>query len=278
MDKIVYKDMVELRDCDFSPRHTFLCGQCFRWHENELAQLEGIAYGKYVKIWRDNNSVFINCSAEDFDSIWYNYLDLGRNYSQYDAVFCKNDFMQKAVDFGRGLHILAQEPWEALVSFLISQCNNIPRIQAITERLCQGFGAPIEANGQNFYAFPSPSALAKLDLADLAPLRAGYRAEYILNAAKAVVSGELDFTRLAQMNTADARAEIMKLRGVGRKVADCFLLFGLAKMDAFPVDTWMKKAAPFYGDGLDISSFGDCAGIAQQYIFYYARKTGLTNK
>lgn len=279
MEVIIHNDMIELADCDFSPQHTFLCGQCFRWNICPDGAFEGVAFGKYAKISKQASSVFISCDVEHFNDIWYNYLDLNRDYSQYDALFGKNDFMRQAIDFGRGLHILAQEPWEALVSFLISQCNNIPRIQSITERLCSLFGEKIIVNGKTFFTFPTAEILAQVSLEDLSPLRAGYRAAYILNAAKSVASGEIDLNALKTQDTQAARAEIMKLHGVGRKVADCFLLFGLSKMDAFPVDTWMKKAAPLYGDGLDISCFGECAGIAQQYIFYYARETGrATNK
>lgn len=279
MEKILHKNMIEVRPAErFSPRHTFSCGQCFRWRGDEDGVYTGIAYGKAAKIWEDNGSIFITSDEQDFDAVWCKYLDLDRDYSQYDAQFCKNDFMRSAVDFGRGLKILAQEPWEALISFIISQCNNIPRIEGIIEKLCAFWGDEIEFDGKTVRTFPSPARLAALSLDELAPLRAGYRADYILTAAKAVAAGELDFSALSAMDTATARTEIMKLRGVGRKVADCFLLFGLSKMDAFPVDTWMKKAAPFYGDGLDITSFGDVAGIAQQYIFYYARENGLAAK
>jgi N-glycosylase/DNA lyase len=180
--------------------------------------------------------------------------------------------MKRATDFGAGIRILRQDKWEALCSFIISQCNNIPRIKKIVETLCSTFGDPVELNGKTFYTFPSADRVASLEAEDLAPLRCGYRAPYIIDAARAVASGELNLEELSRKDFNTALKTLKSLNGVGDKVANCVILFGLCMLNAFPIDVWMKKAIKeHYGDGFDPKIFGDYAGIAQQYMFYYAR-------
>ena len=191
--------------------------------------------------------------------------------------FCIDGFTKAAIRYGSGMRILRQEPFEALISFILSQCNNIKRISSIISTLCTHFGKKIDFMGETYHVFPKPEELATLSLSDLQCIRAGYRAKYILEAAKAVLSGDIDFCKIGGLSTEDARCEIMRLPGVGEKVADCFLLFGLSKFDAFPKDVWIKKTMAAY-PSLSSSGFGDFAGIAQQYIFYYARETGLKIK
>lgn len=253
------------------PRHIFECGQCFRWSPSPKGGYTGVAYGRPTRVWMEGNRLFLRGTAEAYETIWRPYFDLDRSYDALTESFCCNDFMRRAVEYGRGLRILRQEPWEALASFIVSQCNNIPRIRSILDIFCRLYGDAVELEGETLYTFPSPGRTAALTLEDLAPLRAGYRAEYILLAARAITAGELDLGALGAMPTEQARQAVQALRGVGRKVADCFLLFGLHKLDAFPVDTWMKKAGAYY----PAASFGDYAGVAQQYIFYYARGTKL---
>jgi N-glycosylase/DNA lyase len=179
--------------------------------------------------------------------------------------------MAAAASFGAGIRILRQDPWETLCSFILSQCNNIPRIKRLVETLCALFGDPIPG-ARNAFAFPSPQRLAGLRETDFAPLRAGYRAKYILSAANAVASGALNLAELAASTPDAALASLKTLPGVGDKVAACAVLFGLHMLDAFPVDTWMKKAiARHYGAGFDPAIFAPYAGIAQQYMFYYER-------
>ena len=251
--------------------HIFRCGQCFRWRPSEKGGYVGAAYGRAARVWQRENVLFLRCSMEDFDQVWRRYFDLGRRYDQLTQGFCLNEFMEKAVAHGRGLRILRQQPWEALISFIVSQCNNIPRISGILQTMCRLWGRPLELEGEELYAFPEPEILAALSLEDLAVLRAGYRAKYILAAAQAVCQGKLNFDALEAMDADQARQALTALPGVGRKVADCVLLYGLGKMEAFPVDAWMKKAAPFYGANPE--DFGPSAGIAQQYIFYYVRES-----
>ncbi len=270
------KSYIEIRGGEyFSPRHTFECGQCFRWRPDDRGGYSGVAGGHKARIWETDGGFAIDCTAEEFAAFWRDYLDLGRSYTDIAAAFDTDDFTRQAMEFGHGLRVLRQEPWEALCSFIISQCNNIPRIMKIVDALCTGFGEK-KGSGEGAYCtFPTPERLAALTAEDLSPLRAGYRAGYIIEAAGAVAGGGLDFEALRNMSTEEARKETMKIRGIGRKVADCFLLFGMGKMDAFPVDTWMKKAAGRYQGSKDGSGFGENAGIAQQYIFYFARSTKI---
>lgn len=262
-------------DQPFSPKHTFECGQCFRWYPDARGGYVGVAGGRVARVWRDKESLCITGDVDDYKGFWQNYLDLGRDYFDISRAFAKDDFTRKAVEYGMGMRILRQEPWEALCSFIISQCNNIPRIQKIISVLCEEFGEPIEFEGNAYKTFPSPEKIAALPDRGLDMLRAGYRAPYIINAAREVSGGKVDFGSIKEMDTFTAEQYIMALNGVGRKVADCFLLFGMGKLDAFPVDTWMKKAEPYYSQGLRNGDFGEFAGIAQQYIFYFARSTKI---
>ena len=219
----------------------------------------------------ENGRVFLD-APEPERELWRRYFDLDTDYDRAAASFCCGDYMRACVDYGRGIRILRQEPWEALCSFIISQCNNIPRIRSIVETLCRLFGDPVSRNGRDSYSFPSASALASLSAGDLGPLRAGYRAEYILEAARAVDSGALDLGELEKLDCAGAMERLRRVRGVGEKVANCFILFGLHKMEAFPVDVWMKRAlAEHFPKNFDPTVFGSYAGLAQQYIFFYAR-------
>jgi N-glycosylase/DNA lyase len=274
--EIIYKsDAVLIADCaDFDPVATFECGQCFRWSADGDGVYTGVVRGRVARVRREGDAVVIECPREDFEHVWREYFDLDRDYAAIRESLCVNDHMRAATEFGAGIRILRQEPWEALCSFIISQCNNIPRIKKIIETLCGLFGEVIEFGGAEYRAFPSAERLAGLDETALAPLRSGYRAAYILGAARAVASGELDLAALSASASdhETARRAVMSLRGVGNKVADCAILFGLHHLDAFPVDTWMKKAIASRGGGaLDPTIFSPYAGIAQQYIFYYER-------
>ena len=256
----------------FSLEQIFECGQCFRWQKLGKEKYKTVALGREVTFSYSYGSLKATCRADELEKIWKNYFDLDRDYAAIRALVSVDEKTAQCVKFGAGIRILKQDPWEALCSFIISQCNNIPRIQGIVERLCAMFGEKI---GDNAFAFPAPSVLAVLDAQALAPIRSGYRAPYIISAARAVASGELDLEKLKTMPTSDAISALTSLPGVGIKVASCMALFGLHKLDAFPIDTWMKKAlSEFYGRDFDPAlAFGEYAGIAQQYIFYHTRES-----
>ena len=258
---------------EFTLADTLDCGQAFRWSECEENLWHGVAFGKYLKLQlREDALTLFDTSLTDFEEIWRGYFDFDRNYAEIISIFSENEVLSAASSFGRGIRILAQEPWEALCSFIISQNNNIPRIKGIIERLCQSFGEEI---AKGVYSFPSAERIAALSLEDLAPLRSGFRAKYILDAAKKVASGEIDLEALKTMDIDLARAELMKIYGVGAKVADCTLLFGLSHIEAFPKDVWIKRAMAKLFDGELPDCAAPYAGIAQQYIFHYARMTNL---
>ena len=257
---------------DFDIEKTFECGQCFRWNSDESGAYTGVAFGCAARLRRCGESVFISGSLEDFETVWRGYFDLDRDYSEIRQSLCIDDFMQCATAFGAGIRLLRQEKWEALCSFIISQNNNIPRIKTIINTLCREFGEPLDFEEKQLYTFPSAEKLANIDAKQLAPLRCGYRAAYIVNAAKMVAYGFVDLDTLADSTPHTARAVLKKLHGVGDKVADCVMLFGLHMLDAFPLDVWMKRAVvEHYGPNFDSGVFSPYAGIAQQYIFHYVR-------
>ncbi|MCC8079252.1 MAG: DNA-3-methyladenine glycosylase 2 family protein [Oscillospiraceae bacterium] len=261
---------------ELDAKKTFECGQCFRWNAEEDGAYVGVAFGQAGRVVTEDNSVYIITDDGTDPDVWRGYFDLGTDYEAVRAGFAAGgDYLAMCAAFGAGIRILRQESWEALCSFIISQCNNIPRIKGIVDRLCRLFGDEICFDGQIFYTFPPAERLAALTPEDLAPLRCGYRAEYIISAARAVSCGEIDLEALKTCSAEAARGELLKLRGVGKKVADCTVLFGLGHMEAFPIDVWMKRALKqHFPKDFDPASLGEYAGLAQQYIFYYARSEG----
>ncbi|MCL2819655.1 MAG: DNA-3-methyladenine glycosylase 2 family protein [Oscillospiraceae bacterium] len=271
----IHKNEIEIsRIADFNLKKTFECGQCFRWDADKNGSYTGVAFNRVIKARSCNDSIYLSCNEDELESIWRNYFDLDRDYAAIREQLCIDDFMQKATDYGMGIRILRQDKWEALCSFIISQNNNIPRIKSIINSLCREYGDEIKFEGNKYYSFPSSDILAYLTPEKLAPLRCGYRAEYIIRSAKAISGGEINLDALTACDPDYTRAELKKLYGVGDKVADCVMLFGLHMLGAFPLDVWMKRAvAKHYGSGFDPNIFSPYAGIAQQYIFHYTRNT-----
>lgn len=254
---------------NFDLAKTLDCGQAFRWRQDDNAHWHGIADGRYIEIYSENDKIYIkNTNKCEYESFWRRYFDLDRDYGKIIKQISKDEKIKAAVAAGSGIRILNQEPWEALCSFIISQNNNIPRIKGIVERLCENFGEKI-AGG---YTFPSAARLAALEIEDLAVIRCGFRAKYIIDAARKVASGAIDLTALKTTDTETARAALMTIKGVGPKVADCALLYGLSHIEAFPKDVWIKRALLEYFGGALPDCAADYAGIAQQFIFYYIRE------
>lgn len=263
----------------FSQYNTFENGQCFRFLPHPAGGYAGVAWGRPLRLWSEGEELCLQTSMQEFDALWRRYLDLDRDYQAVGRALSVDPILAQAVDYGQGLHILVQEPWETLCAFILSQCCNIPRIRKMLDTLCRQLGRPVALGEETFYAFPSAEALAACTPEVLAPVRAGYRAGYLLSAARRVAGG-FDLEGLKALPTDDARTALTGFEGVGRKVADCVLLFGLQKRDAFPVDTWMKKAQALWPDGFPQGLFGENAGIAQQYIFHAIRsqKIGISSK
>lgn len=247
----------------FDLEQTLDCGQCFRWDKQGDGSYTGVAFGQILNISAENREEVLR------DQLWRNYFDIGLDYDEIRAALSKEDaVLARAADFAPGMRILNQDPWEALCSFIISQNNNIPRVKGIVARLCTQFGDEI---GDGYYSFPTAERLAELKPEELADIRSGFRAKYICSAAQKVASGEVDLAYLKTCPLTQAREALMTIHGVGPKVADCALLYGLHRLEAFPMDVWMKRAMQTLFPGKLPESFGQYAGIAQQYIFHYSR-------
>lgn len=254
---------------DFSLKDTLDCGQCFRWNESGDG-FDGIVEGHFCHASQQDDTLILEVSKEDFEELWRDYFDLDRDYDALRTEFSKDATLKTALTFAPGIRVLHQRPWETLCSYIISQNNNIKRIKGIVARLCENFGEKLE----NGYAFPSAARLAELGEEDLAPIRCGFRAKYIIDAANKVASGEIDLDALYTMELDEARKTLMTIKGVGPKVAECTLLYGFGRIECFPIDVWMKRAmAELFPDGLPECAVRS-AGIAQQYIFHYMRMRG----
>ncbi len=272
--KIVFKDgnciISDIKH--FNLAQTLDCGQAFRWNQCQDGSWSGIVKGTFLKARQfDNYLIFYNTDQNTYETVWKDYFDFERDYSLPLSYTHRHKFLETAADFGNGIHILKQEPWEALCSFIISQNNNIPRIKGIIERLCENFGERCDGG----YTFPDALTLSKLTVDDLAALRSGFRSKYIIDAAKKVADNTVNLEAVKQMPTEEARNELTKIYGVGTKVADCTLLFGMGHLDAFPKDVWIKRAIEVLFDGDLPEQYCEYAGIIQQYIFFYARETKL---
>jgi len=259
-----------ITDCDIDLYKTFDCGQCFRFDPIGEKSFRGVALGKLITINVTEEGFYIDDMSEDeFKRSFVRYFDLDRDYGEIQNDLEKAGLHLGALQSGKGIRILRQDPWEALCSFIISQNNNIPRIKKIIAALCALLGDKI---GDEFYAFPTAQQVAKAGVEGLAPIKAGFRAKYIIDAAERVADGRLDLERLSNVTLAEAITELCTVKGVGPKVASCVALFGLGHMDAFPIDVWIKRVIDkYYDDSFTPESFGKYAGIAQQYLFYHER-------
>lgn len=270
---------------DFSVFRTFDCGQCFRFEPCEPScpshkyEVEGIAHGKYVRFADGfEGELYVYSSPEDFESLWRSYLSLDIDYGAVNEkiLFALSGadalHMARAAEASRGIRILRQDSWEALCSFIISQNNNIPRIKKIIAALCEKYGEKLSFG----YAFPTPEALFEAGEEAIFSLKTGFRAKYIYDAAQKITKGELLLSDIKAAETyEDAEKLLLAIKGVGPKVAACTLLFGFERLCAFPIDVWIKKViANRFENGLDHTLFGEYAGIAQQYLFYFERYVG----
>ena len=256
----------------FDLAQTLDCGQAFRWKQSEENPgiWYGAAYGRVLYLRAAEDSLELSCSPEDLASVWQDYFDLDEDYARIrQELSGLSPVLKEAAAFAPGIRILRQEPWEALCSFIMSQNNNISRIKGLVGNFCRMFGEPIA--GTDMYSFPTPQAAASLSEEDLAPLRSGYRAPYILDAARKVAGGEIDLRRVMDEPPGFGREELRKIKGDGPKVAECALLYGFHKTECFPLDVWMKRAMARLLPGMTPEDFGPNAGLAQQYIFHYSR-------
>ncbi len=270
---------------DFCLEHIFECGQCFRWEKQPDGSYMGIAYSTPLKIAQSGDTVTLyDTTIEQFNSVWYNYFDLGTDYSAIKKALSVDPVLKKASEFGGGIRLLNQDFWECTVSFIISQSNNIPRIKKIISSLCSLYGKKTEYMGNTFYTFPEPDAILNSPPEMLSEVKAGFRDKYIMAAAEYFRTG-CSRTDFDLMTYSEAKASLMKIYGIGPKVADCILLFSLGKRQSFPVDVWIKRIMEyFYFDSEQPASkiasfarerFSQFGGYAQQYLFYYARENKI---
>ncbi|MBR5767966.1 MAG: DNA-3-methyladenine glycosylase 2 family protein [Clostridia bacterium] len=245
----------------------FDCGQCFRFEKTAENVFSGVALGKAVTVSQTDVSIIAEGFSSDDEAVSYLGLDTDYEPIKKELVerFPDCPAMEEAIRVSDGVAILRQDPWETLISFIISQNNNIPRIKGLIGRLCERCGEPL---GGGLYAFPTPRQLAAVSEKELSDMKFGYRAGYISRVACEVSAGSVDLKKARDLSTGELIKFLTGLYGVGPKVASCIALFGYFRLDAFPVDVWIKRALAEYFPGHCIGDFGKYGGIAQQYLFY----------
>lgn len=282
-----FNNGVTIKDVNnFELNHIFDCGQCFRWNRLENGNYIGIAFGKVIEVEKKENDVIIyNINEEEFNNVWKEYFDLDRDYGKIKNVLSEDKLLKKSVDFGYGIRILKQEPFEILLSFIISANNRIPMIKRAIENISKKAGEKLKYKNETFYAFPSIERLNKFTEQDFEECGVGFRAKYLKDTVGKVYRGEFDLENISTLNDDECHAALQLFMGVGPKVADCIMLFSMGKYTAFPVDVWVKKAMMKFYVAPDVSlkkirdfgrdKFGEFSGFAQQYLFYYARENKI---
>jgi len=255
-------------------------GECFRWNKIADNKYRGIIFDNVCEVTQSGKEVIID-GIDDINLI-NSYFDLERNYDEIKEFYENDEILKKAMEFGYGIRILNQDKFETLISFIISANNNIPRIKKSVEKISQKYGKKIIFNNEENYAFPTPEELFRATEKELRECGVGFRDKYIVQACKEIVTGIIDLEKISQLETEKAKKELLKITGVGPKVADCILLFSMGKTDAFPIDVWVKKIMENLYIKHEVTlkeiekyskeKFGSYAGIAQQYLFYYVRE------
>ena len=283
-DKDLIIDNIE----DFDIEEVLECGQCFHFTKLGDKLYELIAFGKYLRAKQDNTRVTLfDTTMEEYNHTWKRYFDLDKDYSDIkDRILKLDNRLSYAIKAKPGVRILRQDFFETLISFIISQNKQIPHIKQIVHNISEKYGSKIYLNDNHVvYAFPTVEQLAVVTEEQLRECKVGFRAPYIKCATDMVASGQICEEKLLDMSVAEAREALMTIKGVGEKVANCVLLFGLGFTDTFPVDVWMKRIMEYmYFDSpqdkkliesFAMEKYGDLAGYAQQYLFFYGRENGL---
>ncbi|WP_054743487.1 DNA-3-methyladenine glycosylase family protein [Cellulosilyticum ruminicola] len=286
------KNVVMLGHLDhFDVRQILESGQVFRFEKITEQSYMLVAKQKVIKLAQheESSSVMIyNTNISELDEVWSHYLDIDTNYAEITSTLsAKDEYMAKAVTFGRGIRILKQDPWEMLISFIISQNKAISHIKECIKNISMQFGTPIEDEEcKGYYTFPTPEQLKDATEEDLRACKVGFRAPYILDACHKILNEEIVLNELYLLPAEEAKEKLMSIKGVGPKIADCILLFAYSKMELFPTDVWIKRVMEgLYFEGREVklaeiqkfakSYFGDLAGYAQQYLFFYGRENAL---
>ncbi|MDU2292068.1 MAG: DNA glycosylase [Clostridium celatum] len=285
---------------DFNIKQILECGQCFRWERISDTNYIIVAYRRVIEVIQEGSTVTIlNTNMNDFNEIWKNYFDLDVNYEEVKEELSKDELLKKSVEFGYGIRILNQDPFEMLISFIISARNSIPSIMKTIKKISERWGDRIEYKDNIYYAFPTPEQLKEVSLEEIKETGASFRSKYIVDtiskvnaALDAKNNGELteeleqfDLEYIKSLPVDECHKALQNFMGVGAKVADCIMLFSMSKHSAFPVDVWIKRAMIHFYLAPDVSlnkirvfgreKFGELAGLAQQYLFYYARENNI---
>lgn len=270
----------------FELEHIFECGQCFRWNKQENGSYIGTFKHNVFKVEKQTNRIiFTGICDGDIQNICNEYFSLNEDYEKIKKNLAKIDkYLKKSIEFGKGIRILHQDLWETLISFIISANNNIPRIKKIIERLSQNYGKKIEFEGKKYYTFPSPEELAKASVEDLRNLGLGFRDVRVYETTQRVLKGKIDLQKIEkEKRIEEIEKKLLEIPGVGPKVADCIMLFALKKYQVFPIDVWVRRVmSELYFENKEQKPqkikqfveqyFGDKAGLAQQYLFYWRRE------
>lgn len=258
-------------------------GQAFRWNLQDNGTYVGVVGNYVLEVSQQGQELVIDSSGDGEEApLIMEYLDLNRNYNEIEKMLLEYEELVPAVTFSSGYRILFQDPWETTISFIISANNHIRNIKNTIENMCRSYGKPINYKGKTFYTFPSPDALASVSEDELILTKCGYRAKYIIETAKIIADGKVDIYNFYDKPAGEIREKLVTLPGVGRKVADCIMLYSMRKFDAFPIDVWIQRILQhMYFGGQKISltklqkfaedRFGELAGFAQQYLYYYSR-------
>lgn len=273
----------------FEPKHIFECGQCFRWNLEDDGSYTGVVAENVLNVKNVQNDIIIKGICKDnIEDVCIKYFDLDRDYEQIKEKLSKiDDNLKLSIKYGQGIRILNQDLWETLISFIISANNNIPRIKGIIERISKKYGKEIKWNNKSYYTFPSPEELSKASIKDLRLLGLGFRDTRVYETTKMVKEKRIDLEKLEEIEDINKlREELLKFPGVGPKVADCIMLFSMRKYEVFPIDVWVKRVMTelYLNDEKNTNlsnkkilefaenKFGNLAGLAQQYLFYWRRE------
>ena len=273
----------------FEPKHIFECGQCFRWDENSDGSYTGIVRKSVLNVKKTGTDIIITgISDENLNELVQDYFDLNRDYKKIKSTLEKVDNdVKQSIKYGEGIRILNQDLWETIISFIISANNNIPRIKGIIKNLSKNYGEKIIWNNKDYYSFPTYEELSKASVLDLRKLGLGFRDVRVFETTKIIKSKKIDLNKLEGMPTDEVREKLLSLPGVGPKVADCILLFSnLKRLEVFPIDVWVRRVMnDLYIKmedeekvdkkqilNLAKEKYGDLAGLAQQYLFYWKRE------
>lgn len=278
---------------NFNIKQILECGQCFRWEKVSENNYIIVAYGKVIEVIQNGDSVdILNSNEDDFYNIWENYFDLKREYSSIKEDLSRDEILKSSVEFGYGIRILNQEPFEILISFIISARNSIPSIMKSIKKISEGWGMEIKYKEKVYYTFPTVEEIKDATLEEIQVTGASFRSKYIIdtidkvnNSLKNEEYKEFNLDYIKSLADDECHIALQGFKGVGAKVADCIMLFSMSKHSAFPVDVWVKRAMIHFYVAPDVSlnkirvfgrdKFGKLSGLAQQYLFYYARENNI---